>query len=158
MIGCVNFRATRVSWSHGSLGPGVRGCYHPHQWGKLLPLDAAALCEREVLVATRLQSEKGPNLVEEVAEARGRSKGFEPTCRSVALLDAPMILLQMMIQVAVRSVHYAVPEDVANGTRVGIMAIRGDMVRVTPVTLQAERKNVSAAVRSCVALSRTSTR
>jgi hypothetical protein len=39
-----------------------------------------------------------------------------------------MILLQMIIQVAVRPVPHPLPKDVPNGARIGIMAIRGDAV------------------------------
>jgi hypothetical protein len=43
-----------------------------------------------------------------------------------------MILLEMIIQVAVGSVRHPLPEDIPNGTQVGIMAIGGDAVRRHP--------------------------
>src|SRR5262245_8741240 len=46
--------------------------------------------------------------------------------RPVALFDTPMIVLQMIIQVAVRPVPHPLPKDVPNSARIGIMAIRGD--------------------------------
>jgi hypothetical protein len=56
----------------------------------------------------------------------------EPTCYPVPLLDAAMILPQMMIYGAVRPVSHLVPEDVPDRTRVGVVAIGGDPVRRHP--------------------------
>ena len=43
-----------------------------------------------------------------------------------------MVLLQMVVQIAIRSVDHPLPEDIPDGTRVGIMTIRGDTVRRHP--------------------------
>jgi hypothetical protein len=81
--------------------------------------------ECEAFVAMRLRSENATDLVEEATETHSRGKGFQPTHGPGPLFHAAMILLHMMIQVTVRPVHDLTPEDVAYGTRVGIMATRG---------------------------------
>jgi hypothetical protein len=43
-----------------------------------------------------------------------------------------MILLQMIIQVTVRPVHDLIPEDVAYGTRIGVVSIRGNALGYHP--------------------------
>ena len=53
---------------------------------------------------------------------------LEPAHGTISLLDAAMILLQMVIQVAIGPVHDPVPEDLPNGTWVGIVAIGGNPV------------------------------
>lgn len=44
-------------------------------------------------MTTRLQPEKGTNFIEGATETCSRGNGFEPSGRSVALFNAPMILL-----------------------------------------------------------------
>jgi hypothetical protein len=81
---------------------------------------------------TRLRPQRGPDLVEEATEACSGAEGFEPTRGPIALFDAPMVLLQMIIQVAVRPMDHPASKDVPNGAWVGIMAIGGDPVRSHP--------------------------
>jgi hypothetical protein len=71
----------------------------------------------------RLRSQRGPDLVEEATEACGGDEGFEPTRGPIALFDAPMILLQKIIQIAVRPVYHLGSKDVPNGARVGVMPL-----------------------------------
>jgi hypothetical protein len=51
-------------------------------------MDAAAFCEGETLVVTRLRLEKAADLVEEATEARSRAERFEPAHGTVPLLHA----------------------------------------------------------------------
>ena len=91
-------------------------------------MNAAALCEGETLVVTRPRSEKGADLVEEATEARSGAERFEPARGTVPLLNAAMVLLQMVVQIAISSMRYLGPEDVPNGAWVGVGAIGGDAV------------------------------
>jgi len=101
---------------------------HSHQVDKTLSMDEPALRWREGLVAVRLRAEKRAHLIKDAAEASSRGKGFEPARGPVPLLNAPMVLFQMIIQVAVRPVDHPVSKDVPNGAWVGIVAIGGDAV------------------------------
>jgi hypothetical protein len=116
------------------------------------------VCKRNELFAVQLWTEKGSDLIEGAAETRGGGEGFEPACGPVALLDAPMVLLDIVVQVAVRPVRHLVPEDGPNSPRVGVVASVVMRSGVTPVTVHAERKKASAAARSRVSLRRMSTR
>jgi hypothetical protein len=107
---------------------GLCGCYHAHQLRKPVLMEGPALCERNGLVTVRLGTEKCSDLIKDAAEIRSGAEGFEPACGPVVLLDAPMILLEMIIQVAVRPMRYPIPKDVPNGAWIGIMAIGGDAV------------------------------
>jgi hypothetical protein len=107
---------------------GLCGCYHAHQLGKPVLMDGPALCERNGLVTVRLGTEKCSDLIKDAAEIRSGAEGFEPACGPVALLDAPMILLEVIIQVAVRPMRHPISKDVPNGAWIGIMAIGGDAV------------------------------
>jgi hypothetical protein len=101
---------------------------HAHQVAKSLSMDAPTLLKREELVTMRLGTEKGADLNEGAAETCGCGEGFEPTRGPVPLFDPPMILFQMVVQIAVGAVRHPLSEDGANGSRIGIMAIRGDAV------------------------------
>ena len=63
----------------------------------------------------RLRAEKGSDLIEQTAETRGRGESFEPTHRPVPRLDAPMILFQLIVYIAVRPVRHSVPENMPDG-------------------------------------------
>ena len=95
-------------------------------------MDAAAFCEGEVLVVTRLRPEKGTDLVEDTTEACCGGEGSKPARRAIPLFNAPMILFQMVIEIAMRPVGHPPPEDVADGTWVGVMAIGGGALRCHP--------------------------
>jgi hypothetical protein len=95
-------------------------------------MDGPALRKRHGLVTVGLGTEKGSDLIEDEAETRGSGEGFEPARRPVALLDTPMVLLQMVVEMAVGPVQHPVPKDVSNGARVGVMPIGRDAVRRHP--------------------------
>lgn len=80
----------------------------------------------------RLRSEQGPDLVEKAAETPSRGKGFEPVHGTVPLFNTAMVLLQVIIQVAVRPVHHPLPENVPNRARINIMPIGHNPVRRDP--------------------------
>jgi hypothetical protein len=80
----------------------------------------------------RLRPEEGTDFVEDATEACRGGEGFEPTHGPRALFDAPVILFQMVVKMAVGPVCRPSSEDVANGPRIGIVAIGGDPVRDSP--------------------------
>jgi hypothetical protein len=86
----------------------------------------------EALIAVSLRLQKGTNLIEDLTETPSGVKGFESTHGLVLLFDSAMVLLQMIVQVAVRPVHHPLPENVPIGARVGITAIGRDAVRRHP--------------------------
>jgi hypothetical protein len=92
-------------------------------------MDGPALGQRHGLVTVRLGTEKGSDLIKDTAETGGGGEGFEPAHRPVALLDALMVLLQVVVEMAVGAVQHPVPKDVSNGVWIGIMPIGGDAVR-----------------------------
>jgi hypothetical protein len=79
-----------------------------------------------------LWSEQGADLIEGATETGGGGEGLEPARGPVPLLDPTMILLDMVVQIAVRPVRHPVPKDIPNGAWVGIMPIGGDAVRRYP--------------------------
>ena len=119
-------------------------------------MNAAAFCEGEALAGTRLRSEKGADLVEEATEARSGAERFEPARGTVPLLNAAMVLLHMVVQIAIRSMRYLGPEDVSNGPWVGVMAIGGDAVGGHPgdrprrPKKRLGRREVAGAAEPCV--------
>jgi hypothetical protein len=78
-------------------------------------MNVPAMRGRHRLFAVQRGTEMGSDLIEHEAEARGGDKGCEPACGRVALLGAPVILLDMTVQVAVRPGRHLVPEDGPNG-------------------------------------------
>jgi hypothetical protein len=60
-------------------------------------MDAPALRKREGLVTVQLGTEKRSQLIKEATETRGGGEGFEPICGPVPLLDAPMVLFDMVV-------------------------------------------------------------
>jgi hypothetical protein len=95
-------------------------------------MDAPALRKWEGLVAVRLGAEKRSDLIKDTTETRSCGKGFEPSGGPRALFNAPVVLLQMIIQVTVGPVRHPLPKDIPNGTWIGIMAIGGDALRRHP--------------------------
>ena len=79
------------------VGLGLCCCDHAHHVGKSLAMEVPVLRQREGLVAVRLGAEKRADVVEDAAEACSRSKRFAPSGGSVALFDAPMVLLQPVV-------------------------------------------------------------
>jgi hypothetical protein len=104
-------------------------CDDAHQSGKSLLMGAPSLRQREALVAVRLRAEKRADFLEAATKAHGGGEGFESARGPVALFDAPMVLLQMVVEMAVSPVEHPVSKNVPNGAGVGIMAIGGDAVR-----------------------------
>src|SRR5262245_1243563 len=118
--------------SRAWLRPGLRGCHHPHELRKPILMAAPALRQRQRLVTVRLRSEKGPELIQEAAKTpRGRAS-FEPTGGPVPWLDAPMVLLAMVLQRAIRPGRDPLPEPDMDCTGGGLMAISGDPVGCAP--------------------------
>jgi hypothetical protein len=107
---------------------GDAGGHHAHQLGKPILMDVPVVCKCNQLFAVQLGMEKGSVLIGGAAETRGGGERFETACGSVGLLDAPMVLLDMVVQVAVRPVRHLVPEDGPNGPRLGVVVIGGDAV------------------------------
>jgi hypothetical protein len=60
-------------------------------------MDSPALLKREELVAVRLGAEKSANLIEDATEPCSRGEGFESARGPVPLLDAPMVLLDIIV-------------------------------------------------------------
>ena len=105
-------------------------CGHQaHQLGKSLLMSGSALLQGERLIAVRLGAEKRTHLVEQATEARSSGAVFEPAHRPISLFDSSMILLQMVIQVAIRAMLYVIPEDKAYGAWIGVVSICDDTVR-----------------------------
>jgi hypothetical protein len=92
-------------------------------------MNGSALLKGEGSVAVGLRAEKGSHLVEQATEARRRDAVFEPAHRPIPRFNPAMILFQVVIQVAIRAMLHVIPEDMAYGARVGVVAIRGDAVR-----------------------------
>jgi hypothetical protein len=82
-------------------------------------MDVPAVRKRERLVAVRLGAEECADLIKDKAKPPGCDEGFEPSRGPVPLLNAPMVLLQMIVQVPVRPVCHTLPKDVPDGPRVG---------------------------------------
>src|SRR6266566_5904465 len=91
-------------------------------------MDTLALRQHESSVALRLRLEKGADRINNAAETRRSVEGFEAIHGPVPLRDSPMVLLQMVTQIAIRLVRHPLPKDMPNGARVGVMAIRGDAI------------------------------
>jgi hypothetical protein len=72
---------------------GLRCGHQPHQLAKPLLMNGPSLREGELLVALRLGPQKGTNLVEHSTEMCRCAKVSKSARGSVALLDAPMVLL-----------------------------------------------------------------
>jgi hypothetical protein len=107
---------------------GYAAGHHAHYLGKPILMDVPLVCMRNELFVVQLRTEKGSDLIGGSAETRGGSEGFETACESVGLLDAPMVPLGMVVQVAVHPVHRLVPKDGPNGPRLGVVVIGGDAV------------------------------
>jgi hypothetical protein len=60
-------------------------------------MDAPALLKREGLVAVRLGAEEASDRIEDATKTCGGDEGFEPAHGPVALLNAPMVVLQAII-------------------------------------------------------------
>ena len=78
-------------------------------------------------------------------KASGRLDTFESAHRPRALLDASMVLLQVIIQVAVGAMTHRLPQLSFNGSGVGVMSIGRNRSGTRSVTVGADRKNASAA-------------
>jgi hypothetical protein len=91
-------------------------------------MDVPAVRKRHGLFAVQLGTENSSDLIKSEAEARGYGAGCEPACGLVAWLDAPMVLLQMVVEMVVGPVRHLVPKDMPNGARVGVVAVGGHAV------------------------------
>jgi hypothetical protein len=111
------------------VGLGLCRRHYSHHVGETRSIDAPALRQREGLVAVRLGAEKRSDFIKDAAEVSSRGQSFNPAHGLVPLLDTPMVLFYMIVQVPVRPVRDPLPEDVLNRARLCIVAIRGDPVR-----------------------------
>jgi hypothetical protein len=119
-------------WCYRQLGAGLCGHHHRHQRRKPILLDVPAVRKRHGLMAVQLGTEKGADLIKDAAETRGADEGFEPTRAPIAWLDAAMVWLQMVVEMATCPVQHPIPKDVAHRAWVSVMAVGGDAVRGHP--------------------------
>jgi hypothetical protein len=126
---CQNWRHKGEIDGVGPRNVGLRCRHQAHQVGEPLLMNGSSLREGERLIAVGLGAQKGSHLVEQAAEARSHGAMFEPAHGAIPLFDPAMILLQMVIQVSIGPMLHLVPEDMANGTWVRIVTIRGDALR-----------------------------
>jgi hypothetical protein len=121
-------------------------------------LESAAVGGNRLVLAGE-GAEKVAKLIITPAEPGGRSGALEAPHRPVSAFDAPMILLEPVIQVGIGSVPHILAQFGADRPRVAVMAIgcdpSGDH---PPVTVLAERKNALAAAMSRCSLNITSTK
>src|SRR5918999_6423727 len=89
-------------------------------------MNGSPLLKGEELIAVRLRAEKRTHLVEQAAEARSRGAMCESAHRPILLFDSSMILLQVVIQVAIRAMFYLIPENITYGAWIGVVSIRSD--------------------------------
>jgi hypothetical protein len=89
-------------------------------------MDSSLLLEGEGLIAVGRRAKERTDLIEQATEARSRAAMSEPAHRSIPLLDAAMILLQMVIQVAIGPVDDLLPEHCADRSWIGVMPIGRD--------------------------------
>ena len=61
------------------------------------------------------------------AEARRRLKGAEAAHGLVAPLEAPVILLQPVVQVLAAAVGHPLAQDLADGARVGVVPVGSNL-------------------------------
>jgi hypothetical protein len=81
-------------------------------------MNTASLREREPLVVPLLQSEKRAHLIIHATKAGRSNTVFESTHGAVALFNPSVVLLQMIGQVAIRTVSYVISKDIPNRARV----------------------------------------
>jgi hypothetical protein len=85
--------------------------------------------ERDYFAHSAARTERVAQFVEGTTEACSRLDGSKTMHRIVPLFDAPMILLQPIIEVFTRSMLDVVPHCLANGTWIGRMTIRRHLIR-----------------------------
>ena len=79
------------------LGPGLCGHQHSHQLANPVLMDAPALREGKRLIMPRLRPQKGADFIEGAAKACGGVPVLEPAYGAIPLLDAAMILFQVVV-------------------------------------------------------------
>jgi hypothetical protein len=89
-------------------------------------METASLREREQRVVPLLRPEKRAHLIIHATKTGSRDAVFESAPGAVALFHPSVVLLQMVVQVAIRAVGDLLPKDVPHGARVGIVTIRRD--------------------------------
>src|SRR3954454_578567 len=85
-----------------------------------------------VLVRTGTEAEEVPEFVVTSAEPGGRSRALEAAHRPVAAFDAPVVLLQPVVQVAAGPVPNPPAQLGADPPRVAVVAVGRDPVRRHP--------------------------
>ena len=94
-------------------------------------MDRSSLLEGEGLVAVGARAEKRTDRIEQATEVGSRAAMSEPAHRPISLFDAAMILLQMVVQVAIRPVNDLLPEHRADRSWIGVMPISRDPGRAS---------------------------
>src|SRR3954447_4321056 len=99
-----------------------------HRYGAAQELESAAI-GGNVLVVAGARTEKVAHFIVTPAEPGGRSGAFEAPHGSIAAFDAPMILLQPIVQIPTASVPHALAQLGADRPGVAVVAVRRDPVR-----------------------------
>src|SRR5512147_2763777 len=92
-------------------------------------MEPTAVAKRKSSAARRRRLEKVAHLVVRAAEPLCGRHALEPTHGPVASLDAAMVLLEMIVQVAARPVSDSLAEFGPDGAGIGIMTISCHPVR-----------------------------
>lgn len=92
----------------------------------------APVAEREPPTSRRRGAEEMAHLVVSAAEPMGRCHALEAPHGSVPALDAAMILLEMIVEVAARPMPDPLAKLSPDGARIGIMAVGGHSLRRDP--------------------------
>jgi hypothetical protein len=130
--GCINFRAIGVSLAVWSTQSWVMQQPLCSSTGQIDPDGGTGVGGVRGIGCDATAAEQGTDLVEEATETRRRGKGFEPTHGTVPLLDASMILFQMVIQVAVRPVQHPIPKASQSRVPSGRFAAGTQALRTWP--------------------------
>jgi hypothetical protein len=115
-------------------------------------------CRGNTLAHAGPAAQEVSELVVAAAIPPRRSSALQSKHRSTSALDAAVILLESVVQIATCPMPHMAAEFCPDCPGIGIVAIRGDPIRVTPVTAFADRKKAWAATRSRCSLSITSTK
>jgi len=98
--------------------------------------DFSPVSQRDSLASLCSRSIEVPQLVVRSAETCGRSKRTKASHGPVALLDAAMILLDEIVEVAICTMQHFVAEFVSDRPRIGVVSIGGDTIGGCPRDLE----------------------
>ena len=108
----------------------------------------------DFLIGSGAGTEEVTQLVVGAAETASRVWAFEPTHRSIAALNATMILLQPVVEIPAVAVPHILPQGRPNRPRITVVPVRGDPVGRD---ILADSKNAFAAAMSRCSRNITST-